>query len=354
MSEYKKLLEELDNKNLYTCMLILKNICLSDEQLLEVIVKCIENKLLNLYMSIFNKRLEEDVFERIKDLQNDEVFDFLIQADFFNEQLMYRGLKYCDNIVFHKNVRKCAMYYQNALHKIYNEIFVRRKYEELIYFINLGDNLGNFCGKLLDNVEDDKIKELYEIGLFKNDIDIMTYHSIFKENNILSQFFIEKGADMDKVREYLYPHLLNYCEYKNFNKIEHLLKFNFDVNKGFKTFGISYESCIDKFMREFHFNDENGKEIANLLFQHTKKDKLTENFIRLFPYFDLEDIKRIYDGGFHLDVSILKYRCRFLTKNKLSLLNDLDDNFIDFLKINLKNIKEGCREDAELYIESLI
>lgn len=354
---YEVLLDVIEKRDEQSALFILNHFhdnktWLSEDSRLDVLIRSIKSRFKRIYKLLMEDSFKEHVLEKIKDLKDIKVFKFLVSMEFFNNDLAYKIITTIDNKILFESIENMS-YYQYSLNKIYKGIFYRGKYDELLIFINKGCKLGRYCNDLIRKIKDDGIiKELYEKGLFKGDMDHVLYYLIMDQRDDLVNFFIEKGAEIEKIKEDLQTSLMNIIQYDQLDSIEYLLKFELNVDESFN----GCNSCIDKFLYESNSVNEERRKIAYLLFQHSSQDKLKENFIKLIKYFELEDIRRIYNDGFSLDVIELNedYLIEHFTEDKLSLMNELDENLIDFISVNLDLMLKHCNKETVSYIQSII
>lgn len=205
------------------------------------------------------------------------------------------------------------------------------------------------------HINDAEIIESHlKLGIFKDKIDDFLMKTITENREDLTQLFIKYGAKLENISEKTFNDNLRVTVFNNNPaNFRNLLKYGADVN-GF-TSGNS-DSI-------FHMNTKIGgecikpedyNEIANIIMKNTKEENMTYNFIRLLSCLNHDDIIKLYDEYFRLNKGEMNISKFILTKDKLSLLNDLDDNFIDFVNNNLELIKKNCDKDALRYIETLI
>lgn len=330
----------------------------------EVVIKCAEKNLSDVYKEIINERLKEAVYLKIKDSNNENVLKFLLSNNFFDKYLMTEVIMTSNNNVLHeviRNDRDCI----DIINNIYRTAFLERKYEDILPYINRGYKLDKYyCSLLLEELSIKEIQCFHEKGMFKLQMDQMLFVSIIGNKDDCVAFFIDKGSKLENIINELYVELYFACNGKRLNNVRNLMKYNLDVNANIE-FGSSRnkrkESIIDGFMEDLgiYIGDfSNIREIAKLLFENTKQVNKRNNFFRLFISLDDEYIKELYnEGRFNLSGNKLNYEGNiriYLNKEKLSLLYELDENFGDFLKNNIELITRNSSEELMKYIKSVM
>lgn len=363
--ELKQILEVLDNRDEDKALILIrKDEKLTKNMKLTILRKSIENQLDKVYklfdMTIWFKNI---LYNEFKDNDSYEILKFLDVNDFFDG--------FVDHIICNsRNKTLFKVIFENKKH---NDIVGKRVYDyvcsnnhdELMFYVEQGlelfkgtkvSNGDRLCEKFMGKNENDKIKELYERGLFKQDMDRVFFQCILLGRDELVNFFIEKERmDIEKVKKEskFIEKMFQFSEDGLLTNLMDLLKYKPNINTKDK-----YGADIVEVMQSVRDIKRNSSGvyhgIAKSLLEHTSEQNMIYNFTGFIEFLNEEDIKEMYNE-YRLDFSLLKgNNLIFKDKDIIVLLLDLDDNFIDFIKSNLNKIYKHCSKDVKLYIETLV
>lgn len=313
------------------------------------------NQLKSVYRACFNGldfTFKEKLYENIKDCNDEDVFIFLYKEGLFTDKL--------ENVPYSFKSKKLHRLMKNE--KTNYDVNVRREinknikggnYDNVLFFVKIKHKLNLYCEDFFRLNRTGEIKDLYSRRMFVNDLDKMLYYSIVYNHEDLINFFIEKGANLENIKGDIDAGLLDACPRDNLSKVENLLKYKANVNK----IDRNGKDCIDLMNTSSSYVVKRYlNEISVLLLKNSDEQYLILNFIRLLHYLKLQDINEMYNEGFRLNPlnKISSNERFFLDVQKLSLLNNLDDNFIDFVNNNLDFIEGNCDKDALKFLKNLL
>lgn len=353
---------------------------INHKNLLKALNKRDENKALKiikrLYHPLDDVSLEIEIFKKAIDNCLGKVYDFLMEQtlnkDLINKKLLghYINFSCLESLeflsskkFFNDNISKCIKIKNKVLHKVikYNsgysdliEIHIKElldndNFNDLVFYIDsvFGADL------YLDKVKDlDTIKQHYELGMFHGRVDMFLRESLFRGNEEFVEYFKEIGGNVENVRCDIVMDGFTYLCITNEHKSINLILKNLDIREDCQT-------IVEDFLRDELEEGENYKEIVRMFLRNSYEEDIIMNFFMLSHILTDNDIVDLYNEEnirfsslkikFHMNVELK------LNKTHLYLLNELDENFIDFLKINFKGIKENCYDKESLkYIKSIL
>lgn len=314
------------------------------------------NLLKDVYWKFFPKLTAKSklkLYESVKDCNDEDVFIFLYKEKLFTTKELNDTLYNFKFKRLHEHMKVSDLNYEINLSGVLATKIISEEYDDVLFFVQLGNKLGFGYSEFFRHQKYHPIEDLYERGMFVNDLDKMLFQSILHEKDDLINFFIEKGAKLENIKDDIDKKFESSCRTGKVSEVTNLLKYNPDINNKIKL----KNDCIDGMnSSKLHKDKQNYAKIAVLLLENSNEEYLTYNFIRLLHYLKLENISDMYNEGFRLDLKHMGYITdRFvLEKDKLSLLNELDENFIDFVNMNLYFIEENCDEEALEYLETIL
>lgn len=246
--------------------------------------------------------------------------------------------------------------FNNKLFKILIEDNLNE--DNMFYLEHMSDNSLIRPSKYFDNFKDiEVIKEHIKLGVLRNDFNRYTIFCI-TENlpNDIIELFIKHSGGRENLKSLIEDEEYSFCDkfivnfHGKYDKFENMLRYGAYINY------IYFPEKRDIIHILFSTkNHTQHRKTLILMLEYSTQENIVNNFMRLLKFLNVEDILRFYNEGVRIGDYKLDedYQYRF-TKDKLLLLNDLDDNFIDFIINNLELMKKNCDGEALRYIETLI
>lgn len=358
MTEYQLALEALNNGNespltsyLYKTKKVVENrgftsVDIDDEMRLEILIICVKNQLKNIYNIVINNSIKRKIYDEFKDSQSCDILFFLFSNNLFKYVLLEDIVKFSDNKVLHQIVKRDVKYF-SVVNEQMEELFDSKDYERISFFVNNGCNFSlrnlEHCYNLISKINVRKANKLFELGLFKNSMNHMLFNSILLMRDDLIKFFFEKGSKiMDKM---FIDKIIQFSIGNRHKELENLLKYSINLNTK-----INDQDVFDR-MKDVS-DDRDYSKVSNLLLKHSSNEMLSSNFTKLIKFLSSNDITENYNRGAKLDVTLLKTKSDFaFTKDKIVLLLELDENF---LEENQENLDKFRGTEVKRYIETVL
>lgn len=367
---YEILLDSLNNKDEDNTLFLLNNffkddgiIPLNDDMKIEIMKAIIDNVLGNVYDYFsplcFKKTsgVKFNIFiHYLKSPSEEEILEFLNERNFFEKSYMDECIKQ-DNDILHLALKNNDYYIVGVLKHVI-ELLKNKDYIRIPNFIKL-----EFLGieeLYMSNSKDlDLLKQHEKLDMFKYSVDNFLYEAISQgKDEEIVDYFKELGGKIENISYRLIRNEFNKsCVQRRLKTIKLFIRENIDFsNKCLTAVDKMNQKLFEEVNDLYEKNKDVYDEIAKILFEHLKEEDKTSSFFLLSNYFSREYIKEIYEKGFRLDEISIGISYMFnLNKDSLHLLNELDENFINFLKINVDKIKDYCCDEESIeYIKSIL
>lgn len=333
-----------------------------------------------------DERISIDIVERYITISR--VFWSKFRSEPNKQRIYYNQL----NIILRKTIinKFNGLYYSIIQLKIYDylvillkELIKQRDVDSILFILrstyyirdlyiyeNLKDQIFNVLSRFADNELMKLIKNKCGVNL---GLDLEKYESCYQnlEDFKKSMPYFNNNLLIEKIEQEEY-HIVDYL-IERF-KIEKIEGVTLLLHDAFKNRNLTKAKCLLKYnvvvkrcnifdklnilhIDDCYYDDKLFKEVIMLMLAKSEERYRSYNLFSCVKYLYVEDIKYLYDSTpfrlSNLECKLNKREIR-LELRIITLLNEIDENFVDFVNNNYKFIKDNLEEDAKTYLDNIM